>query len=255
MRKFWKNGIFLTVSGVFCLLLAWLVAFFAVGNEYVLPSPWVTFAEAVKLMGKGAFYAAFFATLGRAVFAFFLAFVFGGGLGFIAYLSPSFEKFMRGIVAVLRSLPTMAVLLLILVGASHSFAPVLVGALTLFPLLYTAVHTALCGVDRELIEMCDVYRVPVRERARRLYLPTVLPTVFADGVAALSFSLKLTVSAEVLAFTYRSIGGWMQESALAAETATVMALTVFVCLVGALVELLGGALRKRFETQGVQECD
>ena len=255
MKKLWKNGIFLTASGVASLLLVWVVAFAVVGNEYVLPSPWKTFSAAVELLGQDAFYAAFFATLGRAFFAFFLAFFLGGGLGLLAYLFPFFEKFMSGIIAALRSLPTMAVLLLILVGVSHSFAPVLVGALTLLPLLYTAVYTALCGVSRELIEMCDVYRVPMKERVRRLYLPTALPLVFADGIAALSFSLKLTVSAEVLAFTYRSIGGWMQESALAAETAMVMALTVFVCLVGVLIESLGAGARKRFKLQEVEECD
>ena len=108
MRKFWKNGIVLTVSGALCLLLAWAVAFFAVGNEYVLPSPWITLSEAVALLANGTFYAAFFATLGRAVLAFALAFVLGGWLGFIAYLSPSFEKFSRSIVAVFRALPTLA---------------------------------------------------------------------------------------------------------------------------------------------------
>lgn len=254
MNKFWKNGIFLTASGLLCLLLAWAVAVVAVGNEYVLPSPWKTFAAAWALLGRPSFYLAFFSTLGRAVLAFVIALALGGGLGLVAYLSPSFFRFMRGIVAVLRSLPTLAVLLLVLVGVSHSFAPVVVGVLTLFPLLYSAVYNALCGVDGSLIEMCDVYRVPVKERVRKLYLPTALPLVLSDSVAALSFSLKLTVSAEVLAFTYRSIGGWMQESALAAETATMMALTAFVCVAGALVELLGGAMKKHF-AQGVEQCD
>lgn len=253
MNKFWKNGIFLTASGLLCLLFAWAIAFAVVGNEYLLPSPWKTLIEVWALFGRPSFFASFFATLGRAALAFFLAFVLGGGLGLIAYLLPSFGRFMRGIVAVLRALPTMAVLLLILVGVSHSFAPVLVGVLTLFPLLYSAVYNALGGVDNSLIEMCNVYRVPMGERVRRLYLQTALPLVVADGVAALSFALKLIVSAEVLAFTYRSIGGLMQESAIAVETASMMALTVVVCLVGMAIELLGEGLKKRFS--GVDVCD
>jgi NitT/TauT family transport system permease protein len=135
---------------------------------------------------------------------------------------------------------------------SHAFAPVVVGALTLFPLLYSSTLSALQGVDKAILEMCDVYRVARKVRVRRLYLPIALPRLFSDGVAALSFALKLTVSAEVLAFTYRSVGGWMQEAALSAETATVAALTLFVCLVGVLVETLGGALARRCE---VEQCD
>ncbi len=253
MNKFWKNGIFLTASGVLSLLVAWAIAFAVVGNEYVLPSPWKTFASVWEFLGRPSFYVAFFATLGRAFFAFVLALILGGGFALVAYIYPSFALFLRGIVAVLRSLPTMAVLLLILVGVSHSFAPVLVGVLTLFPLLYSAVYNALCGVDKSLIEMCDVYRVPMGERVKKLYLPTALPLVISDGVAALSFALKLIVSAEVLAFTYRSIGGMMQESAMAVETAMMMALTVLVCLVGMAIELLGGWVRIRFS--GVDVCD
>lgn len=252
MKKVWKNTLFLTGAGIVSLVAAWAIACLAVGNEYVLPSPWLTLQKVGELLGNGGFYIAFLSTLGRAALAFLLAFLVGGGLALAAYLFPSFEKFMRAIVAVLRALPTLAVLLLILVGASHAFAPVVVGALTLFPLLYSSTLSALQGVDKATLEMCDVYRVPSRVRVRRLYLPIALPRLLSDGIAVFSFSLKLTVSAEVLAFTYRSLGGWMQEAALAAETATVAALTLFVCLVGVLVETLGSALAKRRE---VEQCD
>jgi ABC-type nitrate/sulfonate/bicarbonate transport system permease component len=107
-------------------------------------------------------------------------------------------------------------------------------------MLYTAAYTALQGVDKDLIEMSNAYRVPKGTQVKTLYLPSVLPTLLKEGVAALSFSLKLTVSAEVLAFTYRSLGGLMQEANGAGEFATMMALTVFVCLLGALIEGLGG---------------
>ena len=68
-----------------------------------------------------------------------------------------------------------------------------------------------------------------------------------EGVAAFSFGLKLTVSAEVLTFTYRSLGGWMQDASLAYEVATMMALTAIVCLLGAAIEVLGVWLVKRWE--------
>ena len=252
MKKLWKHTLFLASAGILSLVAAWAIACVAIGNEYLLPSPWTTLQKAGELLCVSSFYIAFLGTLGRATLAFLTALLFGGGMGLIAYLYPSFEKFMRGIVAVLRALPTMAVLLIILVGVSHAFAPVAVGALTLFPTLYSSALAALRGVDRQTLEMCDVYRVPLQTRVRRLYLPIALPRLLSDGVAALSFSLKLTVAAEVLAFTYRSLGGWMQEAALAAETASVAALTAFVCLIGVVIEMLGGEIERRW---GVEKCD
>ena len=63
------------------------------------------------------------------------------------------------------------------------------------------------------------------------------------GIA--SFSLKLTVSAEVLAFTSRSLGGLMQEANISAEIAQMMALTLAVCLLGIAIDAIGNALGER----------
>lgn len=247
MKRFWKNSITLSAAGLAFLASVWAIAYFAVGNEYVLPSPLQTLKAGVKLLGKSFFYVAFFATLFRAAIAFFIALVSGGIFAVVAYLFPSFEKFLRGIVAVLRALPTMAVLLFILVGTSHYTAPVIIGVLTLFPLLYTATYSSLCGVDRGLLEMCDVYRVPAVKRIRRLYLPYALPKLAREGIAAFSFSLKLTVSAEVLAFTYKSIGGLLQEASLAAEVAQMTAMTLLICFIGLALEFLLGWALGRWE--------
>ena len=252
MKKVFKNTIFLSVCGLATLIVAWVVAYFVVQDDYVLPSPWSTAQAAWALLGKGAFYLALLATLGRAALAFVVALVLGVGLAVIAYLYPSFERFLRGIIAVLRALPTMAALLLILLaasklGISEYLPPVVIGILTLFPLLYTAAYSALSGVDKDLLEMSRVYRVPVSVQIKRLYLPSALPALCREGVAALSFSLKLIVSAEVLAFTSQSIGGWMQTANLGYEIAEMTALTAIVCLLGVLVEVLGVWLVKAWE--------
>ena len=246
-----KNNLFLPVVGLLVLLLVWAAATVLVGNEYVLPSPWETVVAAVKLLGEGNFYTAFFATLGRAVFAFLIALIFGVGFALAAYLSPVFEKILRPMVAVLRSLPTMAVLLLILTWFTPLVAPVVIGVMTLFPILYTATYSALGGVDKRLVEMSNVYRVPLATQVKKLYLPRVMPKLVLEGFAGLSFALKLIVSAEVLTLTYRSLGGWLQESAIAENRTELMALTLIVCLVGIAVEWLGVWLAAK----GAKECD
>ena len=145
-----KNTAILSAASVVFLLVVWGIAYFAIGNQYLLPSPWETVKAAVSLLGTGGFYAAFFSTIGRAVVAFLLALIFGVGLALVAYLYPAFGGILRIPVAILRSMPTMAVLLLILVGVSPAIAPIVIGVLTLFPLLYSSTHSALLAVDKEL---------------------------------------------------------------------------------------------------------
>ena len=112
MKKLLKNTIFLSVCGLLAVLTAWIIAFFVLQNEKALPSPWATAQAAVELLGKGGFYLSLLSTLVRAVVALSVALLFGVGLAVVAYLRPTFEKFLRGIVAVLRALPTMAAMLL-----------------------------------------------------------------------------------------------------------------------------------------------
>ena len=158
-----------------------------------------------------------------------------------AYLLPSLGHFLSPLVSVMRSLPTMAVILIILVWTTPVQAPVAVAFLALFPLLYSGIFSALKQVDGKLVEMSKIYRVPVRKQIFGLYLPSAAPYVLREAAAALSFSLKLTVSAEVLANTYQSLGGMMQEAKIYVEVPALFALTALVVIAGFLLEGLGAA--------------
>ena len=237
--KFVKKIIF-TIGAFGVLLLLWQIAFFCIGNPLLLPSPWTCFQKVGELLSREGFWSGFLATCLRASAAFLLSFLIALIFAVIAYLLPSFRAFLMPIVAFMRALPTVAVILLILVFATPDSAPVAVASLALFPMLYTSIVSALSGVDKGLIEMCKVYRVPTAKRIFSLYLPSVAPHLIREGSAGLSFSLKLAVSAEVLANTFQSVGGMMQQAKIYLEIPELFALTLLVVFVGLVVELIGG---------------
>ncbi len=241
------NKILFTLGAFGVLLLIWQIAFFCVGNPLVLPSPWECFGELFVLLSKARFWKSFFATFLRAVSAFAMSAILGLGFAVISYLLPSFRAFLAPIAAFLRALPTVGVILLILVFVSPASAPVAVACLALVPALYSSALAAFFSVDEELIELCRVYRVPVKKRVFSLYLPAATPYLIREGTVGLSFSLKLAVSAEVLASTFQSVGGMMQEAKLYLEIPSLFALTVAVVLVGFLVEGVGAILARRVE--------
>ena len=182
-----------------------------------------------------------FNTFLRTLTAFFISFFGAAVLATAAYLLPSLGHFLSPLVSAMRSLPTMAVILIILVWTTPVQAPVAVAFLALFPLLYSGIFSALKQVDGKLVEMSKIYRVPIRKQIFGLYLPSAAPYVLREAAAALSFSLKLTVSAEVLANTYQSIGGMMQEAKIYVEVPALFALTALVVIAGFLLEGLGAA--------------
>ena len=228
------------------MIIVWVVVWAAVGNDWIVPP----FSDCVKeffaQFGKSEFWQGFFSTLLRVFIAFFISFVLGGGLAIVAYLLPTFARIFAPIVAVIRTLPVFAVVYVLLVWTNAGVAPVTVAFLSLFPMLYAGIFAALSNVDGDLLEMSRVYKVPLKTQIFRLYVPSVLPYAAREGGAALGFSLKLVVSAEVLVRTARSLGGLMQD-VQATDMPQLFAMVIVVCIVGAIFEILGEAVARTVE--------
>ncbi len=210
-QLFWKN-LWQSLAAIVFLIAVWVIAYFAVGNHLLIPS----FSESVKEVGglfiSRAFWIGFGMSLLRAGIAFLISFVFAAVFSVIAYLYPSVKGFLAPIVSALRSLPVLAVLLILLSFLGAGEAPVAVAFLSLFPMLYTGILAALSGVDRHLIEVSRVQGTPLFRRVSAIYLPLSSPYILKEVSGALSFSVKLVVSAEVLANTAKSLGGMMQDA-------------------------------------------
>ena len=236
-----KNLIQVGVAIVF-LLAVWWIAYHSVGNDLLIPPPSDSVQEIGALLTKVLFWQALGGTLLRALFAFVISFLLAVIFAVIAYLLPWFERFFAPIVSVLRSMPILAVLLILLSFLDAGQAPIAVAFLSLFPMLYVGVLAALSGVDSHLIESSRVYGTPVWRRVTALYLPLASPYILKESGAALSFSLKLVVSAEVLSFTVKSLGGMMQDAKLYAEIPQLFALVGVTFIVGLILETAVGAL-------------
>ena len=224
------------------LLAVWWIAYHSVGTDLLIPPPSDSVQEIGALLTKALFWQALGGTLLRALFAFVISFLLAVTFAVIAYLLPSFERFFAPIVSVLRSMPILAVLLILLSFLDAGQAPIAVAFLSLFPMLYVGVLAALSGVDSHLIEISRVYGTPVWRRVTALYLPLASPYILKESGAALSFSLKLVVSAEVLSFTVKSLGGMMQDSKLYAEIPQLFALVGVTFIVGLILETAVGVL-------------
>lgn len=229
-------------AAFFALFALWGVAYAYVGNPFLVPSLKDTFASLKQILADKQFYAAYFHTFSRVLQAFFISFLPALALAVLSYLYAPVRKITAIFVSALRSLPTMAVLLMILVWSTPNTAPVIVAFLALFPLLYTGVLSALFSVDDRYKSVCAVYKVPVYKQIFQMYLPQILPPVLRESAGALSFSLKLVVSAEIMANTFKSIGGWMQDSKIYLDMPRLFALTLLVVFTGLLLETLGNLI-------------
>ena len=231
-----KLNIIYSVCAIALMWAVWIIAYFAEGNDYVIPSFWDTFAAMFSLFGGAEFWRAFGMTMLRTLISFALSFVLAAVLSSLAAASRPFNGIMRPVVAVLRSVPTMAIILILLLWTSPSAAPVVVSFLVAFPMVYSQFMAAFGGIDVRLAEMAKVYGVPASQRILKIYIPAVLPNILSQTGAVFSLTLKVMVSAEVMARTYVSIGGLMQDAKNFLEIPELFALTLVTVIVGGLLE-------------------
>lgn len=241
-----KNCINALIAVAF-LFGVWVIAWTAVGNELLVPAPWKGLGELRRLIKDNGFWGAFWSTFLRTLTAFGISFGFAAVFALAAYLAPTFAQIFSPVVTALRSIPVLAILLILWLVLGATNAPIAVAFLSLFPMLYTAILAALSGVDEDLIVMSRVYNVPLKKRIFALYLPSAAPYVLKESGAALAFSLKLVVSAEVVARTAKSLGGMMDEARAWGEIPTLFALVVAAFLAAVLLESVTALLARAIE--------
>ena len=241
-----KNSI-ACITAIVVMIAFWLILHAVVGNKLVFPSLSDCLKQAFALLGSSGFWKSLAHTFLRVLAAFGISFALATGFGVASVLFPPFRRFLAPFTAALRALPTLAVLLLVLLWAKSAVAPVVVGVLTLFPMLYTAFCAAVARTDKDLVEMSQVYQVPWKKRLTKLYLPTVAPYIAKESAAALSLGLKLVTSAEVLAATAVGLGGMMQESKIYLDIPRLFALVIVTVVVGILIECIGAVIARAVE--------
>lgn len=230
------------LAAVAFLLCVWQIGYWAADNELVVPALPDCLAAALDLLADGWFWRCFGTTFLRVLFAFCFSFVSATVFAVIAYLLPWFARFLTPIVAALRSLPVLAVTLILLKVFGASGASVAVAFMSLFPSLYTGILAALSGIDKQLIDVGSVYGATVKNRVFRVYLPLSAPYILREAAGAFSFALKLVVSAEVVANAAKSLGGMMQDARIWGELPTLFALVVVTFVAALILELIGNAV-------------
>jgi NitT/TauT family transport system permease protein len=260
MKNFIKKhgvSIGLSLLSIAFMLVCWIITSASVKNEVLVPSLSAVFAEMKSLLVLPSFYGALLQTFLRTVYSVLIAYLVAGLLVILTIAYKPLRSFFAPIISALRVVPTMAVLLMILIFTMNNpnLAPIIVSLLVLVPLVYHQFLTSFNEIDDGVISTAKVFGIKKRDRIFKIYLPLVLPSNLASVGTNLSFSIKLIISAEILAYTYNGLGGLMRDASNYFQVSRLAGLTLFAIIIGILVEVLFSVLSKvcfRWNTVGVK---
>lgn len=229
-------NLILAIIPLVCILLVWQIEAKKIDNEFILTDVGATFKALLELFKEKAFYKSLGDTIARTLIAFGVSFVIATALAFLSRISKRADVMISPIISVIRSLPTIAVVVLLLLWTNSKIAPIIVTMLVVLPTTYSSMRDAFFTVDDELITVLKLYNVPMRELLFKVYIPQVLPpTLLAIG-GGIALNLKLMVAAEVIAQTANSLGNLLNEAKHYYEIASMIAVVVVSVVVGLVVE-------------------
>ena len=229
-------NIFYPAVVVFAILAVWAVAAKLMDVNLVLPAPKDAFGQFFVYCGQAEFWKAFFNSFWRAVYSFVISFIIAVTLSVAACLSVAVRKILMPFMAIMRSVPTMSIILILVIFLPSALAPAIVAILVVCPTLFSAFLATIDAVDPKLVEMAKVYRVGVKDRIFKLYLPDMAPQLFENCASGFSLNVKLVIAAEALAYTSSSIGKLMQTAKVTLEPVSLFALTLFAMILGVICE-------------------
>ena len=128
----------------------WAIAAAAADSEFVLPDIGTTFIALGDVFTLSDFWSGFGGTMLRCVISYAISIVLAGGLFFACSICKPASRLIGPIVSALRTLPTMAVSLLLAIWAGAKLAPIILGVLVLMPMIFSALTARTATLPQSL---------------------------------------------------------------------------------------------------------
>ena len=247
-KKIIGNVAYPLIALILVLAVWWIVA--AVKDKpLIFPTPDKVVVEFFGLFSGKSFWTSVGWTVLRTVASFLLSFVIAFIMAALGGLFKPIHRVMSPIVSIFRSAPTLAIILIIMLWLDGQRAPIIIGFLIAFPILYQAIYTAITGVDKELVEMAKLYKVKPLDVVFGLYSPEIAPAVFDVSRSTISLTLKVVIAAEVMTYAKGSIGLEMQKANLSFDVAVLLGWTVLAIVLSFVFEGIVFGIKKLWEAK------
>jgi NitT/TauT family transport system permease protein len=183
-------------AGVALILTGWTAGSLAAG-AFIIPAPWHTLVDTLRLLAQGHTWLQVLLTFVRVAAGFLLALAAGLLVGILGGRRPWLEALFHPLVVLLQGMPPLlwAIPLILILGIGH-LSPILVIALICFPLVAVNLSEGMRTLPRGLEEMLALFAPGRRARLRELVLPHLRPFLASALKLGLVLGIKASVTAE-----------------------------------------------------------
>ena len=228
-------------------LAVWAVAAWRVDLPLLLPSPGLVAKTLWHLLGTGAFYRAVGRSLANVLLGIVAAVAAGILLAGLCRRVRPLRELILPLMTVIKATPVASFIVLALIWIGAVRVPAFITVLIVLPVVWTNLDEGLSKIDRQLLDLTRVYRMPRTRRWRVLVFPSVKPYFLAACRTSLGLAWKAGIAAEIIARPRLAIGTAINDARQYLLTEEMFAWTLVVILLSLLIEFGFTALFDRLE--------
>lgn len=244
MKKYLGNKIRTKLIFTAVWVFIWYCVAEGIDNETLLPSPLNVVNCVMQIVTTNEFVNILFSSLERVVLSFIVSLVVSIIIAAVSSRYNIFKDFFSPIILILKSIPTMAFVIIILIWLDKNSAPFLIGVMISFPILYDTTLNAIKSVNKDLIKMADIYEVGAVRKIIYIYVPSVSFAIQGILSSTLSLILKVVVAGEIYGQPKYGIGASLQLEKMYLNTAGIFAWIVIIAVISIVFTFLSNIVER-----------
>lgn len=207
MKKYFTNRYFLTSLGIVLFFLLWYLIYLIAGqNIYVFPGPLSTIKRSFELFGDPYLYKCIWGSLYRMLIGFAVASLAAIFIGMIVGNHLKLKHVFNPTMIAVRSIPTAAIVFLLLhLAGFDNAAPYVVGVIV-FPMVYEATVSGYQHIDKQVLMAMKLDGNSRLQKNFYVKLPLSMPYIAVGLTTSFALSFKIEIMAETLTSTSQSYG-------------------------------------------------
>lgn len=179
-------------------VLSWQVLAWWLQSRY-LPAPSAVLVTLWEQLASGDLVRHLSATLGRVIASFSLAMLIGVGIGILIGSRERWNEWLDTLVIIGLNIPALVTIILcyIWLGLGET-AAILAVAINKIPMVVVTLREGARAIDKDLLQVAQVYRLSSLQRFGRVYWPQLYPYLFAAARNGLALIWKIVLVVELL---------------------------------------------------------
>ncbi len=244
MKKFIISGNKFSLGGIIGILVIWQLLSMQF-HPVILPSPLQTLQTIINMFLSKGFYRTVLLSFARVTAGYLLSFIIGSFLGILMGLEKEIDLSFKPILSIMQSTPNISwILLAIIWFGLNSKIVIFTIFISVLPIFTINAREGIKNVDKEFIEMADVYKLSLLVKFFKIYLPSIRPYILSAAVITIERAWKIGAMAELLSLD-TGIGAGFYWARNNLETEKIFAWTIILIVLAYFsVKILGYLFEK-----------